>query len=179
MIEYYVDKDGSIVARFSPKEWADWINEFLEERTFLLIRERVTVEDEAKWLAKTISDIKKGIVIKVIAIDEDKNRIVGVCDVHKKKPLQAHGHNVSFGLAVRREYRGRGIGEKLLREGIRIAKEEFKAKNIWIEVVEGNEIAKRLYEKLGFKEVCRLKDYVNHFGKYKDRIVMRFKDEGF
>ena len=173
-IKYYVDRDGSVITRFSVKEWADWINEFLDERAYLLIRERVTVEEEAKWLVKTLNEIKKGIMVKVIAVDESNGRIAGVCDVHRKKPLQAHGHNVSFGLAVRKEYRGRGIGKKLLKEGIKIAREEFKAKNIWIEVVEGNKIAKSLYEKLGFKEVCRLRDYVDYFGEYRDRIIMKY-----
>ncbi len=172
-IKIYVDKTGKIIGKFSPKEWANWVNSFIEEKAFLLVREKVNIKEESLWLAKEIEKIKNKEVIKIIALDNEK--IVGVCDVHKALPLEAHGHNVSFGLAVIKKYRRQGIGEILLKKGIEIAKKEFKAKNIWIEVIEGNKPAINLYQKLGFKIACKLKNYVNHFGNYKDRIIMKLE----
>ncbi len=41
-IKIYVDGDGSVIVMFSPKEWADYINEFVEERAYILCRKKVS-----------------------------------------------------------------------------------------------------------------------------------------
>ncbi len=139
------------------------------------MQEKGESKEEAEWLNKEIKRIMMGKAIKVIAIDEEMHHIAGICDVCRKEPLEAHGHNIDFGLGVRKEYRRKGIGTKLLKKGIEIAKEVFNAQNIWIEVVEGNKVAYHLYKKLGFKEVARLKNYVNHFRELKDKIIMKLE----
>ncbi len=58
-----------------------------------------------------------------------------------------------FVIFVRKEYRGRGIGKKLLEKGIEIAYKKFQPENVWIDYMGGNEVARRLYEMLGFVEV--------------------------
>ncbi len=61
-----------------------------------------------------IEAIRKGEKVKVIALDGDLP--VGVCDVRREKPIEAHGHNASFGLAVRKAYRGQDLGKKVLKK---------------------------------------------------------------
>ncbi len=41
--------------------------------------------------------------------------------------------------------------------------------------MEGNRIAYLLYSKLGFKEIARLPDYVDHFGELQAKIIMKYE----
>jgi len=52
-------------------------------------------------------------------------------------------------LYVKREARGRGVGEKLLKTAIQFAK-ETEAKGLFLETANDNMNAQRLYEKIGF-----------------------------
>lgn len=66
------------------------------------------------------------------------------------------GHIIS--IAVHPNYRGIGIGEKLLRENIKKLR-DLGAKRIVLEVKVDNIQALRLYQKLGFRIVKTLKNY--------------------
>lgn len=66
------------------------------------------------------------------------------------------GHIVS--IAVRKDYRRCGVGQKLMREAIEIL-QHTGAESIRLEVRQSNLAAIRLYEKLGFVERERIKGY--------------------
>ena len=60
-----------------------------------------------------------------------------------------------FGLAVLQEFRGKGIGQALLKKAVSAAKSEAKKRRIILQridllVLEENDAAKKLYEKYGF-----------------------------
>ena len=59
---------------------------------------------------------------------------------------------------VEKEYRGQGIGNKLMSRLISIAIEN-KVTNITLEVRIGNIVARNLYKKFGFREVALRKFY--------------------
>lgn len=61
-------------------------------------------------------------------------------------------------IAVKPEYRRRGIGESLLSKALCRA-EEKGAKTVWLEVRESNTPAIALYEKFGFSKVGTRKNY--------------------
>ncbi len=63
-------------------------------------------------------------------------------------------------IAVKRTYRNRGIGDKLLKKLIQITKEKNK-ETITLEVNEQNTIAQKLYLKNGFKIMGKRKKYYN------------------
>ncbi len=173
-VKFYIDTTGDVIGRFSPKEWADWINSFLKEKVFFVLQTLQTVEDQIKWLEKKVNELREGKTIMIIAVDEQKRRIVGTCEVRRASSMLAEQHNITFGLAIHRDYRGRGMGKKLLKKGIEVAKRCMKAKNMWIEYIDGNDVAKHLYESLGFVEWCRLPKYVKHYGKYRDMVKMLY-----
>lgn len=61
-------------------------------------------------------------------------------------------------VAVAPEFRGRGVAQRLVAEMIRRGTEEG-ATEVWLDVRESNAAARRLYQKLGFREVYRRKNY--------------------
>ena len=74
-------------------------------------------------------------------------------------------------VAVAPEFRGRGIARSLAAEMIKIGT-AAKASEIWLDVRESNAPARRLYEKLGFREVYRRKNY---YHKPKEDALVLFR----
>ncbi|MCS7130501.1 MAG: ribosomal protein S18-alanine N-acetyltransferase [Archaeoglobaceae archaeon] len=87
-----------------------------------------------------VADIGNKIVGYVVTMDLD----------------QIRGKIVS--IAVRKEFRGSGIGEYLMKRAIERLKEKGK-KEISLEVRVSNNVAQNLYEKLGFKIVETIPNY--------------------
>ena len=74
-----------------------------------------------------------------------------------KNKILKKGHVIS--IAVRKEYRRRGIGKKLMEEAMKALKEVYGAEEVYLEVRVSNKPAISLYEKLGFKIVKRVAAY--------------------
>ncbi|NKE07251.1 GNAT family N-acetyltransferase [Mesobacillus selenatarsenatis] len=86
--------------------------------------------------------------------------------------LKRFRHKVEFGVGVLKEFWGYGVGKNLLQESISWA-DENGIKKITLNVMESNENAKKLYEKLGFEVEGLLKDdKLLSDGKYYNMIVM-------
>ncbi|WP_088011840.1 GNAT family N-acetyltransferase [Gottfriedia acidiceleris] len=105
-----------------------------------------------------------------------ENRIVGFarCEGSQLKRLS---HKVEFGVCVLKEFWGYGIGKNLLKQAISWADANHIHK-INLSVLETNEKAIKLYEKLGFEvEGVLKKDKVLSNGRYYNTILMgRFKE---
>ena len=72
-------------------------------------------------------------------------------------------------IAVRKRLRGRGIGEKLMSEAIRLCK-DMNVKLMTLEVRVSNHTAQNLYRKLGFKDGGIRKNY--YTDDREDALVM-------
>jgi ribosomal-protein-alanine N-acetyltransferase len=73
-------------------------------------------------------------------------------------------------VAVADEWRGRGIGARLLREVLDRAGRRGM-REIFLEVRPSNHVAQRLYERHGFREVGRRRNY--YLEPPEDALVMR------
>lgn len=93
-----------------------------------------------------------------------EDRIVGYCGVWIVVD-EAHITNV----AILPEYRGRKLGEALMRKVIEVAKEKG-AKTMTLEVRMTNTIAQSLYRKLGFQGGAIRKNY--YIDNHEDALVM-------
>ncbi|WP_313804988.1 GNAT family N-acetyltransferase [Cytobacillus sp.] len=104
------------------------------------------------------------------------NRIVGFsrCEGNQLKRLS---HKVEFGVCILKEFWGYGIGKKLLNESISWA-DSNGIKKITLNVLETNEKAIKLYQKLGFEvEGILKKDKILSDGNYYNTMIMgRFKE---
>ncbi|PLS17401.1 GNAT family N-acetyltransferase [Bacillus sp. M6-12] len=91
--------------------------------------------------------------------------------------LKRFSHKVEFGIGVLKEFWGYGIGKNLLNECITWA-DSNGIKKIALHVLETNDKAAKLYQKLGFEiEGILKKDKILSDGKYYNTIVMgRYND---
>jgi ribosomal-protein-alanine N-acetyltransferase len=78
-------------------------------------------------------------------------------------------------IATHPEYRGRGIGKKLLLHALRAARDEGVIRS-FLEVREGNAVALKMYRDLGFVEDGRRKEYYKD--NNEDAILMSLNDLG-
>ncbi|AZC71943.1 ribosomal protein S18-alanine N-acetyltransferase [Pseudomonas chlororaphis] len=80
---------------------------------------------------------------------------------------EAHLLNIT----VKPENQGRGLGLRLLEELMKRAYQK-DARECFLEVRSSNQIAYRLYERYGFNEVGRRRDYYPATGGREDALVM-------
>lgn len=84
-------------------------------------------------------------------------------------------HRGSVAIGLKEEYWGFGIGTALFGELIAIAKERG-LDHLELDYIEGNDRARRLYERMGFVEVARVPDaYRLKDGSYRQSILMMKK----
>ncbi len=81
-------------------------------------------------------------------------------------------HVAILGMGIIKQYRGKGIGKKLVEKSIESAK-RLGVEKLELEVFDTNEIAKKLYKRMGFFEEGRLLRKRKCQGeKYEDIICM-------
>ena len=97
-------------------------------------------------------------------------RVVGHLHVAREdNPVTRHV--ASLGMAVAKEWRGRGVGSALMAEAIRWAREAGVEK-LALSVYPDNDAARALYRKFGFQEEGRLTGHSKKSIGYRDEIIM-------
>lgn len=130
--------------------------------------ENVTVESEEKF----IHNVRESQNTLFIACYVD-GAIAGNCDITFKTGSKT-SHRATVGIALQKKYWNIGIGSAMFRELIKAANEREGTEIIDLEMVEGNNRAKALYEKFGFEVVSvkpkffKLKD-----GTYQNLVYMQ------
>ncbi|MFE8697378.1 GNAT family N-acetyltransferase [Cytobacillus sp. FJAT-53684] len=109
-------------------------------------------------------------------VAEVNDRIVGFSRCEGNQ-LKRFSHKIEFGVCVLKELWGHGIGKNLLKESISWA-DTNNIKKITLNVLETNDKAIKLYQKLGFEiEGILKKDKILSDGEYYNTIIMgRFKE---
>jgi len=153
-----------------PEKFQEFINSLVREDVPINTNREVTLKEEIKWLKRKLEKIRKKKEISLIAQDHDL--IVGNADVKLCEGRSAH--IADFGIAVKREYRRKGIGEYLAKKIIMLAKKDLKPtpKIIQLRALAINKPALNLYRKLGFKKVAKIPHQFQYKGKLVDEIVM-------
>jgi len=165
-------KDGRRVVLRSVK-WEDldnlveFINSLVEEDADILRSRKVTRSEEAEWLGKRLASIDKGEIIDAVA--EVEGKVIANSEVEKRSGCMSHvGY---LGIGIKAGYRGIGIGKQIMKTLI----EESKKAGLKILVLDHfdtNKTARRLYEKMGFKEAGRIPKGICKNGKYIDLARM-------
>lgn len=130
--------------------------------------EDFTVEDEGKWIAN-VRESDNAVVITCFINGE----AVGNCDITFKTGSKVF-YRATVGIAIQKKYWGIGIGSAMFEELINAAKEHKGTEIVDLEFVEGNNRAKALYEKFGFKVVSSKPNFFKmKDGTYQNLVYMQ------
>jgi len=149
-----------------------YINDLVDDDTaYIAKKEKVTLKEEREWIKSRLKEIKEK--QRVTLIVEDGGKIISTSSVFLPKFL-IQKHVAGLGIAVLKDYRGRGLGTYLMREVIKLAKKKLKPKPEMIKfgVFANNKIAVSLYKKMGFRAVAKIPKQFKLKGKYFDEIIM-------
>lgn len=122
------------------------------------------IEDAAKiWMSYS----KIGSALTAVYEDEPCGTATLYINPYKKL-----SHQALFAIIVDDRWRGKGIGTRLLKELIDLAKQKFHLELLHLEVYEGNP-AIRLYERFGFQTYGVQHRFAKSDGRYLDKIMMQ------
>jgi len=154
---------------------------------------RKTTEKDASLLIKWLKqkDVLKGFCMTTEREIQDAVRIwmlylkkgASITAIYKKEPCGAANlyindidkmkHQSLFVIIVDEKRRGQGIGTLLIKEMMRMAKNQFNVELLHLEVYEDNP-AYRLYKRLGFEEYARHHKYLkDERGIYYSKVLMQ------
>ncbi len=152
------------------RNYYSFFDELQKDPSFGLIlsRDKPGMELEAAWFASLYTAILKGNAIAAVA--QEGAEIAGICDVHRIRPGTSMDHVGLLGIALRREFRGKGIGRQLLEYVIKNTEGRFE--QLELSVFATNKAAIRLYESLGFREYGRTHGTIKRGKLYIDEIMM-------
>jgi len=114
----------------------------MRERQFMAFLEGFPIDEAAAFVARNMRLGNPQLVA------DDAGRLVGWCDIRRETiPVYAHcGH---LGMGVHPDYRGRGIGERLIRAALGAAR-AAGFERIELSVYGRNTRAAALYRRVGF-----------------------------
>jgi len=130
----------------------------------------ITIEEEAfgknggvdQWVLKPL--IRYG---KVFVILKD-SKVIGVAEFIRSFNIE---EAFLYGFSIKKEYRQKGYGKKMLEQAI-VSLKKHKIKKISLTTSEENKKAIKLYEKIGFKNIETLS---NEYGEGIKRIKYSIK----
>jgi putative acetyltransferase len=142
------------------------LNAVFLERKYLAIVEAIPVGEAFGYHA---THITAGHPHFVAVIGQ---RLVGLCDVAPAAParIAAQAHTCTLGMLLAPDYRGRGLGEQLLRMTLEACRGKFE--RVALNVYSHNERAHRLYLRCGFVEEGRRRGAWKLDGMTSDIIDM-------
>jgi len=110
---------------------------------------------------------KKESVALVLEID---SKIMGLANVDKKPLVGSHIGN--FGIGLRKQARGLGLGRRLMETTIEEARKSLRIEIVELQAFSKNKIARGLYKKLGFELIGTIKNGIKKKGRYYDELIM-------
>lgn len=147
-----------------------FINTLSKEQTYIMFQgEQESLESESRYIEGFIQKAENHLAVKLLVFHEGS--LIGVGDVIAKEKVETHIG--TFGLTIAKEWRGNGIGRLLMEKVIEEAQKNIKGlKIISLGVFGNNTVAKKMYEKVGFKEYGILPKGIQHRGEWVDHIYM-------
>ena len=142
-------------------------------RNNFLFRGEVTKEVHENWLK---TRVETGEVVQFIIEEADGGRPIGstyLRDINREIGKGEFGIFIGEDDAV-----GRGYGTEAAKLIVSYAFGNLKLHKVYLRVLDENLVAKKSYEKVGFKEEGHFRDEVFLNGEYKDVIFMAIFDDG-
>lgn len=173
MKEHLLKDGGKLLVREATEDDAEGLISFLGvvsgETDFLTFGRdtcRKDVEAERNFLRETKK--QHGSVFLVGYLGKEL-----VCTANLGAPQKARlAHNCEMGITVKKKYWHLGAASALLTDLIEFAEKDPVLRTMHLGVYENNTRAIRLYEKFGFREVGRHKDFFRVGDSFFDEILM-------
>jgi RimJ/RimL family protein N-acetyltransferase len=163
-----------IVVRYPEKddvaEMMRYINDLSKEKTFIRFQgEQTSFEEESKYLEEILTNIKNKKAVQLLVFLG--NELIANSDIHMLDKTEKHVG--IFGISVAKDYRNEGIGKLLMDLLFEEAKKEIPdLRIVTLGVYATNSVAKRIYERFGFKQYGVLPDGILRGGVFEDAILM-------
>ena len=126
---------------------------------------------EAQYIREVLDRVEKDEAVNIIADIGDK--IVASGGVARGKYSDTHRHG-SLGLTVSQEYRGHGIGSRIIQTLVAESR-RLGLKSIDVEFLATNKSAERAYKRAGFKKAGIFPSKIIRNGEYFDAMIMARK----
>jgi ribosomal protein S18 acetylase RimI-like enzyme len=134
------------------------------ERRYLAFLEAPPLDEARTYV---LNNITKGYPHLVVL---SEGEVVGWCDiVPKSRPV--HAHVGVLGMALLPEFRGQGLGERLMREALDAAR-VFGLHRVELTVREDNKNAIALYRKIGFEVEGLMREAIKVDGVCQNMALM-------
>jgi RimJ/RimL family protein N-acetyltransferase len=143
--------------------------ELAKERAFVIYHKIPKKREYIKTFKRMLVKAKSRNAIYLVA--EINKKVVGLCGVERALG-DVKNHIGYLFIWISRNYRGMGLGTKLMKTMLKLAKKYFKI--IRLDVAVANKIAIKLYSQLGFRKEGLLKKEYFINGKYYDAVVMSY-----
>jgi ribosomal protein S18 acetylase RimI-like enzyme len=157
------------------REFQRFINRLTREGTYLLVDKIVTLKEEKQWLQTQIQAQRKGEQIYLKALVN--GHLIANC--FAQRGFGRNRGNINLGLAIAKNWRGKGIGRIILEELIIRSEQKWHPKNIYLHVVSSNKRAKKLYKSLGFHIIARLPQWFEYNKKFLDEYILILDNKRF
>lgn len=155
------------------RELMTFINSLIAEpMSGLMLSKKMSHEAERRWLSARLAEIRSRETVILLVVRGD--RVLGSC--HMSRLPGKHSHRANIGVALRKEIRGMGIGEAVMRRTIELGVKRLKGvESVDLTAFAYNERALALYAKLGFKEYGRIPRSAREGEEYVDELLMRLE----
>lgn len=178
IVREFTTKNGrSAVIRYPTWEDAtellSFANEMVAEDTFVnMSGTQFSLEDEQAFLLDAMKKMQAG--DKALLFCFVDGEFTGNTRVERKDQRFLRSRHVGvFGIALRAEFRGEGIGRVLMETVIEESRKVIEGlRMIELNCFSTNTAGLALYSKLGFKECGRLPKSILHKGEYVDNVTM-------
>ncbi len=169
-------KDGRTIVIRRPKmsdakQLREYVNSLIDEDALIKINERQSLKQETGWLKGVLKDVRKNKKHALLA--ECNGEVISVIELRKGMWRQSHVASIAIG--VKKGYRRLGVGTIMMKTLLEIGKKDKGIKVIFLDVYSKNKPAIKMYKKLGFKKVAKLKNRVRYKGKLGDQLIMDFE----
>jgi L-amino acid N-acyltransferase YncA len=145
-------------------------NEGIQDRVATLETEERTQEERGEWLQA------RGPRHPVLVAEGDGG-VVGWASLNVFNPRRAYEHVADLSIYVQREWRGKGVGRRLL-EAVVARAGELGYHKIVLAAFPWNEAGMRAYARAGFREVGIYREQGRLDGRWVDTVVMEKILEG-
>ncbi|MBR3526127.1 MAG: GNAT family N-acetyltransferase [Lachnospiraceae bacterium] len=131
--------------------------------------------DEVTYTLEGEGDIlenKRNAPGELMMVAEADGIVAGNCGIVSRGNLRRVRHRCGFAIALKQEYCDAGLGTAMMEYALSLAR-EMGYEQVELEVVDGNDRARHVYEKMGFRESGRVLWSLKYDdGSYRDEISM-------